>query len=314
MRVPIPWVLLLAIAVIGGGWWLGTRKADFLSPPSDAKLALIRQQVESAMPPVDHLDDAVSVPPVAVEPAPPPPEEPPKPVIELGDLSRPPTLREYADAAPKGAAYLIELAGLLEAKNANQRALLAWERVLDSAAPDDPQTQLASAAILRLRPTLPDWNQDRAAALAITLHAGTSKKSVKSLTPVLEEIARDLEQASAGILKVTATVTTTTAPATKRGQPPPPAPLTVWLTGPTKKSATTAVLACAADSPKTLRDDLLKTIGRIIHDQLVHATVHTLPATGTNAASPLDALRGRTTRACWQELGTLLNRPREKHE
>ena len=216
------------------------------------------------------------------------------------------------------------MAGLLEAKGENQRALLAWERVLDTAQPDAPQTLLASAAILRLRPTLPDWNKDRAAVLAITLHAGANKKTVKSLTPVLEEIARELEHASAGILKVTATVTTTatTVAATKRGQPqpppppppPPPAPVTLWLTGPTKKSSTTAALPCTADSPKSLRDELLKTLNLIIHDQLAHAAVQTPPAATANAANPLDTLRARITRACWQELGSRLNRPQAKHE
>ena len=318
MRVPIPWVLLLAIAVIGGGWWAGTRQADFLTPPSEAKLALIRQRVKSSMPPIDHPSDAVSLPAVVAEPAPPPPVDPPKPAIELGDLSRPPTLREYGDAAPKGAAYLIELAGLLEAKGENQRALLAWERVLDTAQPDDHQTLLASAAILRLRPTLPDWNKDRATTLTIILHAGTHKKTARSLTPVLEDIARDLQHASAGILKVTASVTVTTTATvtatTKRGHAPPPAPVTLWLTGPTKKSPTTAVLASTADSPKALREDVLKTVCLIIHDQLAHATVRTPPVAGANAANPLDTLRARITRACWQELGTQLNRPREKKD
>lgn len=314
MRVPIPWVLLLAIAVIGGGWWIGSRQADFLTPPSEAKLALIRQRVEAATPPVDHPEDTVTVPAVVAAPAPPPP----KPVIELGDLSRPPTLQEYAEVASKGAAYLIEVAGLLEATRENQRALLAWERVLDTAQPDAPQTQQASAAILRLRPTLPDWNKDRATTLTIILHAGTNEKTARSLTPVLEDIARDLQHASAGILKVTAMLTTTpTVTATKRGHAPPPAPVTLWLTGPTKKSSTTAVLTSTADSPKALREDLLKTVCLIIHDQLAHATVHTPPTTGANATHPFNTLRGRITRACWQELGTQLNRPRakkDKHE
>lgn len=260
------------------------------------------------MPQVDHPDDAVSPPPVVAIPAPPTPVEPPKPAIATGDLNRPPTLREYRELAPQGAALLMELAGLLETKGANQRALLAWERVLDMAQPDARQTLLASAACLRLRTTLPDWNTDRAASIAITLHAGTPKKSVKSLTPLIEEIARDLEHASAGILKVTATVTA------KRGQPTPPAPVELWLTGPTKKSFATAVHPCPAGSPKSLRDDLLQTLQVMIHDLLVHAAVHTPPAASAAAAKKLDALRGQITRACWQELGTLLNRPQPKHE
>ena len=310
MRVPIPWVLLLAIAVLGGGWWLGTRTADFLTPPNAAKLALIRQTVESSVPQADYPDDALTAPAVVEEPAPPPPAEPPPPAIELGDLTRPPTLLEYRERAPKGATYLMDLAALLEAKGAPQRALLAWERLLDTVPTDDSQRRRASAAVLRLRPTLPDWNTDHAAALAITLHAATRKKSLSAVTPLLEEIARDLEHASAGILKVTATVTTSS----KRGQATTPAPVELWLTGRARKSGTTAVLTCTPESPTTLRDDLLKTLYAIIHDQLAAAPVHTPAATAEGALKPLDAVRGRITRACWQELGTRLNLPPAKHD
>ena len=243
--------------MIGGVWWYGTRKADFLTPPPASKLAENRARVESSLPQVDHPDNAVAVPAGAVEPAPPPPEEL-KPAIVLGDLSSPPTLQEYAEFAPKGAAHLLDLAALLEAEGEFQRALLAWERVLDTGKADATQAGTAIAASQRLRPTLPAWNTDRAKAIAITLHAGTSSKNAKTLTPVLEETAREMERASAGILKVTAIVTSGRGRLTATT----PVPVALWLAGPTKGSVSTAVRSFTVGSPKSLRDDLLKTVFR----------------------------------------------------
>ncbi|MEI8037971.1 MAG: hypothetical protein WCJ14_06235, partial [Verrucomicrobiota bacterium] len=238
------------------------------------------------------------------------PMAPPPPAIELGNLKLPPTLLEYRDRAPKGAAHLVELAGLLEAKGAPQRALLAWERVLDTVPADDRQRHLASAAIRRLRPTLPAWNTDRTAALAITLHAAARKKSLNAVTTCLEKIASDLEHASAGILKVTSSVTTSS----KRSQTTNPAAIDLWISGRTKKSSTTAVHSCTPASTPTLRDDLLKTLYALIHDQLAPAPVHTPPAPTEGAAEPLEWVAGQITRACWQDLGSRLNLPPAKHD
>jgi hypothetical protein len=300
---------LLAICVIAGVWSFRTRKADFLTPPDEARLAQIRTKVSASLSQIEHPIEAQPLP-LVEEPTPPPPAEPPPPAIDLGDLQRPPTLHEYAERATKGAAHLIELAGLLEAKGATSRALLAWERVLDSTQPDDRQTRQAIAAILRLRPTLPDWNTDHSATIAICLHASTSKKNVKTLTPLIDQVARDLEHASAGILKVTATTSTTF----KRVNPSAPAPVNLWLTGPTKKSASTAVLPCTAESPKVLRDALLGTIDILVHDYLGQGAIHTPPPTTTDAKNPLDPLCARISRLCWQELGSRLNRPAAKNE
>jgi hypothetical protein len=308
VRIPIPVVLLLALAVCAGGWWHGTRHSDFLTPPSEERLAAIRRNVEASLPQADHPDDAVSVPAVIKEPDPPAPVQEPKPAMEFGDLGSPATLREYSDAAPKGAAHLINLAVLLEAEGEFQRALLAWERVLDMGKPDDGQTGRAIAAIKRLRPTLPDWNAQPTSAIAITLHAGTGKKTASTLAPVLNEVAKNLENASAGILKVTASVTTgRSTSSTKKA-----APVALWLAGPSKESNSTEVLSFTVDSPKTLREDLDKTVFQIIRGYLSHGPSHTLPPEIAAGGNPVEALQSHITRLSWQELGTMLNRTAEK--
>ncbi|MCX6868492.1 MAG: hypothetical protein NTV46_20255 [Verrucomicrobia bacterium] len=311
MRVPNPWVLLLALAVIVSIWWYGIRKTDFLTPPSASKLAEIRAQVEASLPETDHPDDAVSAPPVVKEPEPPAPVEKPKPVIELGDITRTPTLHEYSNLAPrKGAAYLMDLAVLLEAKDASQRALLAWERVLDTAKPDRDQAGTAIAAIIRLRPTVPDWNTERAKTIAITLHAGTGKKYVKTLIPVLEKSARELERASAGILKVTTLVHASRGNPTVSG----PAPVALWFTGSAKNSLSTAVLSFTIQSPQSLHDDLRKALFQLLREQLGQNTARTPPVALADREKALDALNSHITRLGWAELGTQLKPPPKKDE
>lgn len=304
MRVPIPVVILLVLAVIGGGWWVNTRKIDFMTPPTAARLQEIRVKVESSIPRADLVDDAISVPIIMKEPEPPPlPVEEPKPVIELGDLTAPITLQSYGEITPQGSARLIELAAALEEKSEPRRALLAWERVLDLTKPDVAQAATAISAIQRLRPTLPDWNLKPETAIAVTLHAGTGKKLAKTLTSTLESVARDLERASAGIVRVKPTVTVAKTNSANKG----PVPVALWLTGPDKKSSSTEVLSFTVDSPDLLRHELLKTVFLLIQSHLERATAYTPPPALTDGEDPLDALKFRVTRLCWSEFAAAMH-------
>ena len=305
MRVPIPVVIFLVLAVAGGTWWGNTRQMDFVTPPSEAKLAETRVKIESSLPRTDQVDDAISVPVAA---PPPPPVEPPKAVVELGDLMNPPSLQDYRVRSKEGSAHLIELATLLEEKEEFQRALLAWERVIDLTHPDEGQAANAISAIKRLRPTLPDWNAKPETAITLSLRAGTAKNGAKTLTSTLEGVARDLERASSGIVKIKTTVTAGKISSITQG----PAPVAIWLAGPEKKSVFTEVRSFTTDSPDTLRDDILKTVFLLIQSHLGRATAYTPPAGLAAGESPQDALSFRVTRLCWSEFATTLNQPPKK--
>lgn len=309
MRVPIPVVVLLVLAVVGGVWWSNTRDMDFLTPPSAEKLESIRIKVESSLPRADQPDDAISPAPVVKEPEPDPPPPPPveEPEIDLGDLTTPPTLQSYGELAPQGTAHLIELAEGLEKKSEFARALLAWERVVDLTPADAAQTATAISAIKRLRPTLPAWNSKPEAQIQIKLHASTGKKLAKTLTPILEGVARDLEAASSGIVKVTAAVTTGKS-TTAKG----PTPVAVWLAGPGKKPASTEVLSFTVDSPDALRLEILKTVFQLVRGQLSRDTAYTPIAALADGEDPQGALSFRITRLCWSEFAAGLNLPPKK--
>lgn len=303
MRVPIPVVILLVISVIGGVWWKGTREKDFLTSPSPKKLDEIRSRVESSFPRTDGTEDAISQPAVPIEPVKPVVVEPPKPEIDLGDLNATPTLTQYGERSPQGAAHLMELAKVLEEKGQFQRSLLAWERVLDLTKPDEGQQKAAVAAIKRLRPTLPDWNTDPAKKIQITLHAGTGKKMAKPLAPVLEQAARDVERLSAGIVKVTTEVTAGKSNA--KG----PSPVALWLAGPTKKSVSTEVLSFTVESPEAMHGEVMKTIFQLLRSSLSQSTSYTVPTALGDQENPQDALNFRVTRLGWNEFSAALNLP-----
>ena len=311
MRVPLPVVIFLVLAVIAGTWWGNTRNLDFVTPPSMGKLAEIRVKIESSLPQTDQVDDAIAVPVVTPPPPPPPPPvEPPKPVIELGDLTTPPSLQDYGVRSQEGSAHLIEMATLLEEKKEFPRALLAWERVIDLTHPDESQAAIAISAIKRLRPTLPAWNIKPETTITLSLRAGTAKKLAKKLTPILEGVARDLESASSGIVKIKTTVTAGKISSSTQG----PAPVAIWLAGPEKKSLSTEVRSFTAESPDTLRDDILKTVFQLIQSHLARTTAYTPPAGLAAGESPQDALTFRITRLCWSEFATTLNLPPKKAE
>ena len=308
MRVPIPAVIFLIIAVVGGMWWHGTRDKDFMTPPSPAKLQEIRTRVESSFPQTEKVDDAISEPKKPVVPPKPVVVEPPKPEIDLGELTAPPVLTQYGERSPQGAPHLAELAAALEKKGEFQRALLAWERVLDLTKPDENQAKAAVSAIRRLRPTLPDWNTDPKKTIPIVLHAGTGKKMAKTLTPVLEQAARDIEKASAGMLKVTTEVTAGKSNASG------PSPVALWMAGPVKKAASTEVMSFTVESPEALRSEVMKTVFQLIRSFLGQTTSYTAPTAPADQENPQDALTFRITRLCWNEFATSLNLPLKKAE
>ena len=283
---------------------------DFVTPPSAEKLGQIRLSAKFLLPAEEKPENlpppSPPLPPVVAE-LPLPPVEEPKPAVNLGDLTTPPTLQSYGELASEGPERLTELAMALEAHGEFSRALLAWERVVDLTKPNETQAAAAVSSIKRLRPTLPDWNGQPDAAISIVLSAGTGKKLAKTLSPILEGVARDLEAASSGILKVKATVTTGRTNTVKG-----PVPVALSLAGTGKKPSATGTLSFTADSPDGLRAEILKTVFQLIRGQLSRTTAYTPPAALGEKEDPQSALNFRVTRLCWSEFAAGLNLPAQK--
>jgi hypothetical protein len=296
VRIPILVVVLLCLGVVAAVWWLGTRDHDFLTPPPESELAAIREKVASSIPPADHPDEMEDASPATAP-------EPTEPSIEPGDFNKTPTLAEYRKDARMGAAALTALATYLEDAGQPQRALLAWERVLDSAPPDPEQTSAAIAAIKRLRSGLSAWNTDPEAAIPITLHAGTGKTTAALLEPLLIEVASELSSASSGILNVSAQVTSGIDIPDSFGPPP----VALWFAGSAVDSRSTEVLSFTVDSPENLRADLLDTLCQLLRGYLGRTASLAVPEIAADGALPEETSLRHITRLSWLELGTRLN-------
>ncbi len=301
MRIPllaaIPLCLLSTLLI----WWAATRDMDFLTPPSEARLSEIRAEALASLPVSRMEDDAISikVPPPDGEdtlPDTPPQMEP----VDLGDIKSAPVLDTYSDRAPEGSAKLIALAFALEKSGAFQRALLAYERILDLAESNPEQIEAAVTAIHRLKPTLPHWNADPEKAAQTVIHIGTGEKFAKILPDILEEITRDLNTASSGIVRfshelhIGRTIQTTDAPT----------PVAIWITGSGDDATSTDVLSFTTDDPETLRNDLLKTAFNLIRGHLSKAASYNPAPEALD--DPQAALESHITRLLWHEFGRTL--------
>lgn len=302
MRIPLLAAIPLCLLTVFLIAWLGTRGMDFLAPPSEARLSEIRAEALASLPVSRMEDDAISikVPPPDYHPALTDPTVAMSPA-DLGDITSAPVLDTYSERAPEGSVKLLALAAALERAGAFQRALLAYERILDLSESGPEQIQAAVVAIRRLKPTLPDWNSDPENAAQAVIHIGTGEKFAKILPTVLTGITRDLNAASSGIVRfshelhIGRTIQTTDAPT----------PIALWITGNGEDAPSTDVLSFTTDNPETLRSDLVKISFNLIRGHLVkYASYNPAPEA---LDDPLAAIESHITRLLWNEFGKLLN-------
>jgi len=309
VRIPIPVAVILSLMLVGGIWWRKTAHYDFLTPPSEAKLAQIRHKMEESLAKPPQVEDAISIRGSGMaEPAPKPvealPVEPPKPAIDPGNLAAPPALDSYADQAFKGPAYLIELASFLETEGHFLRAYSAWERILDSTKPDDEQAKIATNAIKRLRPSIAKWNDDPSRSATVIIQVGTGKKITKKLKPVLEQAAKDIEQASSGLLKVKTNIAVGKGQALEQGA----TPVAMWFSGGGKDAPATEVLSFTATDADNLELLITQTLYSILRSYFTRSTLNS-PTAAMEGERFSETLEKRVTRLTWERLGSTLNPP-----
>lgn len=302
MRIPLFAAIPLCLLTVSLIWWMGTRRMDFLTPPSEARLSEIRAEALASLPLSRIEEDAISIK------VPPPDGDPTRAEIttrlepaDLADITSPPALDTYSDRAPEGSAKLLALAAALEQAGAFQRALLAYERILDLAESDPEQIQSAVSAIRRLKPTLPDWHPDPENAVQAVIHIGTGEKFAEALPGFLTEITRDLNTASSGIVKFSHELHI----GKKLKSTSAPTPVAMWITGTGDDAPSTDVLSFTTDDQETLRNDLLKTAFNLVRAHLTkYASYNPAPEA---LDDPLAALESHITRLLWNEFGKTLS-------
>lgn len=200
---------------------------------------------------------------------------------------------------------MIELATELETKGELQRALLAWERVLDATPADLAQQETARKAVERLRPLVPLWNVDPLSAQSVILCISCDSDHAKTLEPLLQEICQQLHSASSGLIECKLEL----KEGPKATANAPRQPVAIWFRGVAadsiqSKILTIPVLPDAAAEQKQL---LLGNIYKLIRDGVqAQSALHPLIEwqAGNNATILLNSAISRRT---WQVWGAVFS-------
>lgn len=314
MRVPIPIAIVSCIIATGAVWYFSTRNQDFTTPPSSEALnhtATQWQQSNLQSPSSTPIStDSKNKKSTPSPSSPKRPQAPPRPkLLPLGDLQQSPQLSEYGTLGTHGTAAIIQLAKELEHQEVQQRALLAWERVLDTTAPSEDEVQQASQAIKRLSAQLLPWNPDPTADITITLHAGATLKDSKLLEEALQTTATVICEASGFILEVK------TQTSIGKGKPlkTPRVPIALWFTrSGTKAGSNTAeppplsFLADPAGLEGMLTNQCQAAVYALMRSHLAKATSYSNLPEYPAGVKPDELLRYHVTRLMWREFANSL--------
>jgi len=310
VRIPIWLAIVLGLTTVSLTWWSGTRHYDFLGPlpvtPPEA----------AGDPDTDVSEEPVAELPVAPENLPPvqlpgPPlltagSPLPVPLAAYDAPQLPPQLDAYlAEAKSLGAAELAARANELEQQGDFQRALLAWERVLDAGDPDLSWRTPAQIAVRKLRKRLGPWNLDPARQIPLIIQVGADIRFGDSLVTATDQAAERIELAGSGLLRLEAVVTLGEA----AGPETEALPVAVWLTDDADPPTTsTRVLSFTSppQTPDALSRRLLATIYELVRgrltDELDWPPLPELYGDG----DPADALETSLTRRAWLEFAESL--------
>lgn len=287
---------------IGLTWWLGTQQREFVMPPDENALAQIREQTKEELKAADFITPEQ---PIRVKPKklPLPDAEKEAQALatlkpeEFGDPTVAPGLDCYRVHAGRGATLLADLATQLETRGDMQRALLAWERVVDSAEADSSQLDTASDAIQRLRGRVPLWNVDPTTTTTILLNARCHPEHKQALEPIFLEIISVLNKSNCGLIDFQ--VKLQSGPKPVKGLPPQPVAL--WFSGAAGDSAISKTISIplASSSTEQQKNQLLLALYKLLRDSFRdHATLR--PLRDPMGHDPAILLETAITRRTWE--------------
>lgn len=314
MRIHYFITALLSVATIALVWWNGVKHKDFLTPPSAEVIAMARQSTMASLSAPQGIEPDQPAKAILVKPTKltlPNPEletvvkEEKEALADLGDLTTVPGLDQYADLSEKGAEYVISLATQLETKGELQRALLAWERVIDVVSADSDQRAMASKALTRLTPQLPPWNIDPSATQTIVFQAGCDRDTAEMLEPLMKEVAAMITSSTSGILQVQEKVHAGPRPS-KDG---PKLPIALWFGGldPKSQQSKTITIGSEYADATLMRQALMSSAYKLIRDEIGSQTAFQAPIEWKADQDAAALFSSAVTRLLWQEFGSRLN-------
>ena len=309
VRIPGYIVVISCLLTALLSWWIGIRHYDFLTPPTAEEKYALQQSLKARAETEDVFASAPLLPPkkeevIIVEPpAPPPPTR-----VNLGDLEIAPGLDEYTATSQQGHDYLSKLAIALEEQGYTERAIIAWERMLDSTHAPPTIHRDAIQAIRRLRPTVAPWTVDPTERIQIVLNIGAALSNITTLESALTLTAETINQATAGILDVQ-----TKLNLSEEAQDERILPVALWLNHESSPDASTGILTFTPEfeDQEIMNERVMATVYRLIRLEL-EQTGSFLPLPSYAADSDQnELLNSRITRLQWKTFAQALIRKAE---
>ena len=228
--------------------------------------------------------------------------------LDPGDLASSPGLSEYIEHAAKGIPYLTNLATELESRGEFERALLCWERILDSASPNETQRQLASDAITRIKPTLPRWNIDPIAEFTLIIQIGSTRPESDAMAAAMLELEKFLRKNSSDQIKFISQVTFSSSESA-----PEDGPIAVSFTSDPPSPDTSYALvrstSPADNTPEALYPALLSECYLLVVNHLNSLEDTVAPAPPVHSVSPEEQFSRNITRLHWRTFALSLIPP-----
>lgn len=314
MRIPYYIVIFSVIFTTLVIWHLRTKKMDFMTPKN------------TLLPSEDFGDDLATGAPVMQPKITEGPKidltaqskEPEESIVteiteeDLGDLQSSPGLSEYRPFARKHEpARLLALSSMLQARGDFQRALIALERIIDTAQnPNPDELKQAAQGIASLAPTLPRWSVDPTTETELTLLISTSGKASDSIKNAALEVATLIRKHSGDQLQIVPKILKTpTARSSAEGNTAPP--LTIaFQREEFKPPVSTPVLTLRAGGENE-QDDFFKAVFRLVRGHLASLD-YPFPENFDTPANELLSLQ--ITRLMWRDFAASLAPAPEKEE
>ncbi len=309
VRIPRYIVALACLITAILSWWIGIQQYDFLTPPNPEERYALTESLKARAESYDVFASAPALPPkkeeiVIVEPpAPPPPTR-----INLGDLEVAPGLDEYTAASQQGQDYLAKLADALEEQGYPERAMIAWERMLDSTPAPPTIHRTATTAITRLRPTVPFWTVDPSERIEIVLNIGATLSNISTLEAALELISNDIDEATAGILDVRPKLNLSEEEQGERILP-----IALWLNHESSPDASTSILTFTPEleDQVVMNKRVAATVYQLIRMELEETGSFLPLPTFATENNQRELLKSRITRLQWKTFAQALIRKGE---
>ena len=232
------------------------------------------------------------------------PEDESSVLVAARPAPAPPRLDEFADIARDDPGKLPALAAEYENRGDFPRALLAYERIVDSTALTGDVLASSLQAVRRLRAKLPPWDARPDGARVLTLHAGTAENNAARIEPVIARLAAEISRASHGILSVQPLIHR--GPARPHGDLPPP--VAVWIGGADHDSPTTLVRSIALEGEDESWADIGRSCFELIAEDLAKKSRLRVPLPAATDDAAI-FFSDRVTRLAWETIGSSLNAP-----